>query len=211
MSKYILLTKAFFLTLLLCSCNNFKKPQKEIIQVWQKYNKAVAQKDGTFASELIDSSTIKYYDSVLVLVKNTDSVALSKLRVDKKLLILLIRHTISRQKIKTFDGKSLFSYCIQSGYLGNSDNNILRHIQIKKNTAKAELFDIIKNVSLIMRFNKENNVWKINFSSFYNSKGEFLYKWMIKESGQTETAFLYSVLKLANNKTPENSIWHSLN
>lgn len=84
------------------------------------------------------------------------------------------------------------------------------HIQIKKNTAKAELFDTIKNVSLIMRFNKENDVWKINFSSFYNSRGEFVYKWMIKESGQTETAFLYSVLKLANNKIPENSIWHPI-
>lgn len=195
-----------------CSCNSNKEDINNIRIQWNKYVESINNNNGPVNVNLIDTSTIQYYEQMLSLIKIADSNTVSLLRTDQKFLVLCIRHCATEEQILSFDGKTLYSFCVQIGLFGGDSfkDNELRSIKIDNKDAYAVVTDTIKDVSLNVYFKKEFDTWKINFTQFYNEHGDNLWEALIKQSEMSETEFLYMVLTAINDRKPQSSIWYPI-
>jgi hypothetical protein len=156
-------------------------------------------------------NTIKYYEKSLELVKNADREKILSLSVFDKLLILFVRHKISKEDIYSFDGRKLLIYSIENGMVGKDSviESSIGKVLIDKDFAKGELLVNGKKSLVYFHFYKEKGVWKIDLTSIFDM-ANMTFKKMIEKSGQTEEKFILLVLELSTGKKPNANIWEPL-
>ena len=183
--------------------------EKQLVQkAFKNYKNAILTDKGEEAVKYVDSRTIKYYDTILYHVKNADSATVSALSLLDRLMVFSIRHRVSKSDVQSFDGEKLLVYAIQNGMVGKNSvaNNSIGDVTIVKNFAKGQFIANGKMAPFFFHFYKENGSWKIDLTSLF-AISNMAFKNMIKESGEGENEFLFSLLDKLTGRTPGPEIW----
>ncbi len=223
MKKAILLTVIFTCLLLLFGCSNIDSQisEKDSIQVqsqedlvkeaFNNYKSSILNDKGEDAVNYLDTNTIKYYDKISELVKNADRKKITSLSLMDKLMVILIRHTVTKEDIFSFDGRKLLIYAIKNGMVGKDSvmNNSIGEVSVNENFAKGEMLMNGKKSSIYFHFYKENGVWKVDLTSIFDVSN-MAFKKMVEESGQTEDDFIFLIIESSSGKKPDSSVWEPL-
>ncbi len=223
MKKTFLFTSIVVLSLFLfgCSNNTSQINEESSIQVqnqedlvkeaFNNYKSSILNDKGKDAVNYVDTNTIKYYEKVLELVKNADRKEISSLSLLDKLMVVLIRHTISKEDIFSFDGRRLLIYAIENGMVGKDSvmNSSIGKVSIDENFAKGEMLVNGKKNSVYFHFYKESGVWKVDLTSIFDVSN-MAFKKMVEKSDQTEDDFIFLIIESSSGKKPNSNIWEPI-
>ena len=186
--------------------------QKAVIQAFENYKSSIIEDRGEEAVKYVDSRTIKYYDIILELVKNADSVKISSLSLLDKLMVFSVRHRTSKENILSFDGKQLLVYAIKSGMVGKSSvaNNSLGDVAVDKDFAKAQFVSNGKVTPFYIHFYKEEQQWKMDLTSIFDISNTAFTK-VREQSGQPENEYIFTLLEMITGKKVGPEIWQKVN
>ncbi|PSL23158.1 hypothetical protein [Dyadobacter jiangsuensis] len=182
--------------------------EQQVKKTFDAYKSAILNDKGEEAVEQVDTKTINYYGNILEKVKTADSLAVDKLTLMDKLMVLIIRHRISKDEILTTNGKQLLVTAIKMGMVGKSSvmNNEVGVVKVNGNFATGELLVRGQKTPLAFEFNKENGTWKLDLTAVFPA-GEAAFRQMVKQSGEPENAYLLSLIELTSGKGPGAEVW----
>lgn len=185
--------------------------EEQVRATFDGYKTAIVNGKGEEAIRYIDSKTMMYYNHLLDLIKNADFAKLNRLPITDKILILSIRHRLSREKILSFDGRKLLAYSITSKMAGKSDVSGLNigNVTIVGNFAKGEVEFGGRKTEYSLHFYNEEGQWKMNQTSLLYMPQNILKK-MAVDSGKSENDFIFMLLKGLTGKTPGKDIWQPI-
>ena len=183
----------------------------EVKKCFGFYRDAILQDRGGDAVNFVDSKTINYYNEVLQHVRNDDSVKLQHLSLFDRLMVLSVRHQLTKKELQGKNGKGLFTLSVQKGLISKASlqGTDLGEVNIDKVTARGQMLVNKQKTPVFMNFYKENNVWKMNLTSTFEQTTESIQR-MLKRSKKSENEFLLVLLKSANNVEPTRNIWKPL-
>lgn len=203
-------TRVTFLILLLIPMLTIARQTEEqqVKKTFDAYKSAILNDKGEEAVEQVDTKTIAYYGDILEKVKTADSATVDKLSLMDKLMILVIRHRISKEEIMTTNGKQLLVTAIKMGMVGKSSviNNEVGVVKVNGHFASGELLVRGQKTPLAFEFHKENGVWKLDLTAIFPA-GEAAFRQMVKQSGEPENDYLLSLIKLTTGKEPGAEVW----
>lgn len=187
-----------------------KKEQKLVRTSFKNYKAAILKDDGEEAVKFIDSKTIKYYSDLLHKIINADSLQVNSLNVMDKFQILTIRFRTSKDHLISLDGKKLLAYTIDEGMTSkNVAGNKLGDVIIDGNFAKGQLSVNGQTSEVFFNFYKEEGNWQLDLTSIFRLSAMVFNK-MIKDSGQEENEFIFTLLETISGNRPSNEIWKPL-
>ncbi len=204
---------SFSILLFLAATKNFAQESQQnlVKQTFNKYKSSILNDKGEEALKCIDSKTIKYYTDILLVVKNADSAKVNALSITDKITVFSIRHRATKEEILKMDGKGLFVYAIKSGMVSKSSviNNTIGNVTIDNQFAKGQLFVSGKKADFYFYFYKELNEWKLNLTSLFPLSNT-IFNNMVKESGEDENEFLFTILENLYGTKPGAEIWQPI-
>ncbi|WP_342087330.1 hypothetical protein [Dyadobacter sp. OTU695] len=203
-------TRITFLILLLIPMLTVaqQNEEKQVKKTFDDYKSAILNDKGEEAVEQVDTKTIAYYGSILEKVKTADSLQVDKSSLMDKLIILIIRHRISKEEIMTTNGKQLLVTAIKMGMVGKSSvmNNEVGAVKVNGNFASGELLVRGQKTPLAFEFHKESGVWKLDLTALFPA-GEAAFRQMVKQSGEPENEYLLSLIEMTSGKEPGADVW----
>lgn len=170
---------------------------------FKKYNTNISDNRNPEAITYINSKTIKYYDYLLSTVKNADSVKISALNLFDKYAVIACKYNTPKDKILNFNKKSFLLGAVGNLSLKNGE---LGNVKIDGNSAVADFVMIKKDLTVPIYFEKENDIWKLNFLPFFKL-GEKGLKEEAENYDLTENEFVLFLIKKGNYNAPKNNIW----
>jgi|GEM_PF-5912114 len=206
---------AFLPFIFLLSCAGRPDEKGDVMQSFWEYNRTTSMRLGAEAVKLVDSGSLSYYNSLIPVITNADSVTVRYLRFDQKILVLALRHTTPKAKIKSMNGSTLFQYLVQMGMVNQDDESSLRRFRFEVSmqqdgSAGVQFIDSAGNNGVSFRFNKENDLWKIDLTSAFKYVNNEVWENMIAESGMTEDEVLYAILENIDGRKASPLIWHPM-
>jgi len=182
--------------------------EKKVKKTFEDYKSAILNDKGDEAVKQVDTKTISYYGDILEKVKTADSLKVDRLSLMDKLIVLVIRHRISKEEIMTTNGKQLLVTAIKMGMVGKSSviNNEVGLVKVNGNFASGELLVRGQKTPLALEFHKENGIWKLDLTAIFPA-GEAAFHQMVKQSGEPENEYLLSLIELTTGKEPKAEVW----
>jgi len=183
--------------------------QKLVQQSFELYKAALQDENGEEAIKYLDKNTLDYYTSMLELSKNADSLKIEKQTLLDKLMVFSVRHRVPKEELLKFNGRNFLVYAIKSGMIGKSSiaNASIGKVKAKTKTSAAGEFLVYGNKTPFkFLFNKEEDQWKIDLTSFFPETNKSFQK-LAKESGQNTNEYLFGLLEMLTKRKPENTIW----
>jgi len=182
--------------------------EKKVKKTFEDYKSAILNDKGDEAVKQVDTKTITYYGDILEKVKTADSLKVDRLSLMDKLIVLVIRHRISKEEIMTTNGKQLLVTAIKMGMVGKSSviNNEVGLVKVNGNFASGELLVRGQKTPLAFEFHKENGIWKLDLTAIFPA-GEAAFHQMVKQSGEPENEYLLSLIELTTGKEPKAEVW----
>jgi hypothetical protein len=182
--------------------------EKKVKKTFEDYKSAILNDKGDEAVKQVDTKTISYYGDILEKVKTADSLKVDRLSLMDKLIVLVIRHRISKEEIMTTNGKQLLVTAIKMGMVGKSSviNNEVGLVKVNGNFASGELLVRGQKTPLAFEFHKENGIWKLDLTAIFPA-GEAAFHQMVKQSGEPENEYLLSLIELTTGKEPKAEVW----
>jgi hypothetical protein len=179
-----------------------------IRQCFSEYKDALLAEDGAKAVELVDGETIELYSRQLDWALKATPGETRALGLLDKLSVLRIRMEFSRQELLEMDGRELFVYGVDHGWIDPEGvkNNSLGKITVTQDSATVQGLNQGKPTPINWVFTREGDAWKLNLLSILPA-AETAFKMLIRESGQTEDEFLIEILSMLSEKRPDKSIW----
>lgn len=211
----------YFFFLLITSISSFAQDvdNKEIHDVFFKYKKALQESNGFEAVTHITNSTLTYYDDMVIASLTMDSVKVRALPTIDRYNVLAIRHTIPAREVFKMQGRDLFVYLMSKGL---SDKNSMLYnkasmqdehlgdITVSENGISAIVqFAQCKLPICLIRFDKENGIWKMDLSSFFKGANTMI-NIRMKNLGLTTDEYILQALEAFSGKKPGNTIWKPL-
>lgn len=175
---------------------------------FNKYKEGILNDKGEEAVKYVDRRTIKYYNDILVLVKEADSVSVESLSIMDKLMVLVVRHKATTQDILSFNGRSMLVYAIKNGMVGKNSvaNNTIGEVIIDGTFAKGLFVNNGKSTNYYFHFYKEEEAWKVDLTALF-PMANVTFQTMADESGKTTNEFIFELLELMTGRKVGPEIW----
>lgn len=203
-------TVLFSILIFTLSINVFgqRSEEKLIKESFEAYKMSILNDKGEEAVKYVDSRTVKYYDDILLSIKNADSLSVDSLNIIDKFMVLLIRQKSTKEEILAFNGTTLMIYAIHNGMVGkNSVSRItIGETTVNSNFATGQMVINEKRQPSYFHFYKEEGLWKIDLTSLFPATIVEFEK-LVTNSGKTENEFICYLLELSSGKKTDNKVW----
>lgn len=198
-----------FLFLIVVSVTAQVTDEDLIRKCFESYSNALVNQKGEDAANFIDSRTIQYYNSIGEMARDADSVKVQSLPILDKIMVLLVRHRVTKEDVLSFDGKALFIYAINHGMIDKSSVGQLKlgTITTEKDSAKAQLIFQGTEYPQSLNFYKEQGQWKYDLTSSFVLAMPALQK-LIDELG--EETLIDWMLNADKQNKPSPTIWRPI-
>ncbi len=181
---------------------------KQIYACYADYNAAILSDQGEVAAELLDTRTVDYYAKVLNDAIYADRETIEAMSLFDKVMVFSLRHRATDEELLSMDGKGVLTHAVKNGMI--SKNSILENdigeVMIDGDFAKARFMSDGEMTPLYYHFYKEEGKWKLNLTSMFNFSIQ-AFKDMQAGSGQTESEYVFGLLKMMTGKMPKEDIW----
>lgn len=207
--------KVFFVTLLLamivsgCSKND---DTPMIQEAFKEYKSAILNQDGITAYYYVDSNTKTYYDDIYNKILNSSEYETKNMSLGTKIVVTMARHSINAQTLKSMNGKTLFIYAVENGWIGEESVSSLEIAvaNVDKNFAKTHVVNQNGEAPFGFTFRKEDKTWRIDLTSMLPIT-EMALEQQIEQIGIDQDKFIFTMLTKTSGFQPDSSIWQPIN
>ncbi len=158
----------FVITLFACG----DSPTDAVDDLFEGYKVAIEQKQYDKAASMLDEKTIEYYNRVTKLALETERKALGEVNFFSKLMALALRQSFSKKEIENLKGEEVFAFMAKN-HLNPMDS--VGQYTIAKTVMQSGLDKAVSRMykkgeltDTYLKFNKVDEVWKMNFASVMN-------------------------------------------
>ncbi len=201
-----------FLLLVLCLSSCLASEDTEAVkQTFADYRHALLSQDGTQAAELVTEETIAQYKKYVDWAKTATKDELMKLNLMNRLQVILIKHRVPRDKLLDANGKEIFSYAVDNGWIGKASviNTSLGEIQVASDNAIAGVLVQGKKVPTKFNFVKQSGTWRFNLLQTM-AEATMALKAMIIKQGVSENDFIITSAEALSGTKVAKDIWQPI-
>src|SRR5262249_21705731 len=137
---------------------------KAIRQTFEAYREAVSAHNGKAAADLVTSSSISKYQEFHDLAVTADKPTLESLPIASRFFVMMLRHRIDADLLKSMDGKAVFAHAVDQDWMGNKGvvQAGVGNINIREPRATGTITIDGKRTSEDWNFVKEEGSWKLD-------------------------------------------------
>lgn len=192
---------------------NTREESRRVREAFNAYRQAVLDAKGSEAANFIDSDSLAYFQRIRNLAFDGLADEIKALPAADKMLVLITRLRVSADDLQTLDGRGLFEYAANQGWIGKQSvkHSDLGSVKIvDADTATGELLIDKKETPLTMKFTRAADGWKLNLPHINAATQEELAK-TIAASEQDENEFVVNIIAFSTGQEVRESIWEPRN
>lgn len=188
-----------------------KDASVSVEESFNAYKTAILAQDGDQAAIYVNSQTIAYYSDLLRLVKSGTKSEVQSKRLIDKFSIFAIRFRFAPEMAGIKDGKSLLSFAVNEGLIGERSVSALKYssADILGNLAIVTL-KTNDAISTKLKFTKEDGLWKIDLVEMLPD-ANIAFTESARKTGYSEDEFIFMLLESLTGTKPTEKVWEPLN
>lgn len=212
-----MIQKIFLLTLICVLTTAFgcASDGQKAIEVFDAYFAAVEQADGEAAVSYVSQSTIDYYQSLIDLSLDATEPETRALAIADKVTVVMIRHRLPAEVIRSMNGRALFVHAVDNGWVGKQsmdrfkNSGFTMQIEIKGKRAWAYMTNADGAKSdRILAFTQEDG-WKLDVLFTLEASAPAM-KRKIAASGVDEDVFAGMVAGAKSDMVVTEKVWQPI-
>ena len=181
----------------------------DVRDVFERYRLAVLAGDGAGALAAVDGRTAAYYGRAVDLALDADSATVAGLSFIDRLMVLSLRHRVSADMLRTFDGPQALAYGVERGWIDRADaaRQSLGRVRVAGDSASAVL--VLNGApvpEVAFAFAREGGAWKLDLTSVLDI-GSRAMQAMIEQMGETEDGFIALALEVLTGRPVGSGVW----
>lgn len=195
-----------------CALEHGGGDEAEIRETFDRYQKALANRDGDTAAELVNAATIATYEDSrkAALVATPDQLRAQPMTA--RLQVLTLRLLLDAARLADMDGAEIMAWLVAQGWnagAGRHDDARLGAMRIEGDRAQAEYLIGGKLTPLRWTFTREDGRWRLDLAALmpYASQGLATFT---QRTSMTEDDFLMKVLERRGGHPVSEDIWQPL-
>lgn len=172
------------------------------------YRSAILDQNGEKAVKLLSQATIDEYQSYVDLALAAERQALEELSFINRMQVLILRHRIPVEVLRTLDGRSAIVHAVDRDWIGKDGviRTELGKISIASRRATAEVEIGGRKVPSRFQFRQEDGAWKFDLVSLLRDTNLAM-KQAARQAGMEEDEFLFTILESVSGKKVDDGIW----
>ena len=190
------------------ACAGSPAEEKAVRDSFTSYKEAILSQRGSDAVENVNKATIDYYQRTKDLALRAPEQEVRNLSTYDKMMVLLFRHRLPLDLLSGMNGRELFSYGVNRGWIGREDvmESDLGTIRVSGEQASAQFVKAGKPLPLRYQFTKEGGQWKLDLTMLA-PQIDLALKELIRQEGLSEEEFLFQTLEAVSGKKVSPQIW----
>ena len=195
--------------LLLNSCGNNEKALVE--KCFSSYKTSILNEKGSEAVNFVTQGTIDQYSEFIDWCKHYDKAQIEGLSLMNRFMVILIKHRAPKEKILSSDGKELFIYAVNQGWVGKDGvmKADIADVSITADRATAGLLVNGVKAPFSYHFIKEGGEWRLNLVKVMQDSNVLIKK-MLKLQNMSENEFIFTSAESVSGKKVQDSVWEPM-
>ncbi len=177
-------------------------------KAFNDYKEAILNGKGEAAAGCVDKQTLDWYEESRLLALNAGREKLESLSMFNRFQAILIRHRVPRAELAKMDGRKLFVYAVENGWVGKSSVSGLEigDVSITGAFAAGAIVRERRPTTLKFQFVIEEGRWKIKLMPIMKTAEPAL-KAQAKRAGMTENEFIFQMAEAVSGRRVPDTIW----
>ena len=209
--KQLLAISALLFVLSACESKSDRIAKDAVAQCFETYKAALLSKDGEIAAAQVTQGTIDAYQNYVDLAVSGTREEVQKLPFINRLQVIMMRHCIPLDTLKSLDGSSAIVYAIDQEWIGKEEvkNTKLSDVTISGDRATAPVYVSGLKAGLY-KFGRDDDGWKLDLVALMEDANGPLSQ-MLLQTGETEDGFIFQVAEEASGEEIDRkTIWKPL-
>ncbi|MCA9255700.1 MAG: hypothetical protein KDA33_08670 [Phycisphaerales bacterium] len=180
-------------------------------ECFSAYRKAVLDAEGKTSADLVTASTLDIYQKYMDHAMASDRKTIEALPLTDRLIVLSIRHRIPHEEARSMNGRTLFEYAVEHGWIGKSSviGTKVRTVEVADGHASAAMMVNGREAPFRFRFELQDEKWRFDLTSVMTF-ADTAFKAAAQQSGQEENEFLNTMLEAVSRKPVADSVWEPI-
>jgi hypothetical protein len=181
----------------------------DVRATFERYKKAVLQRDGQKAVAEIDDRTLDYYARMRTAALSAPDI--HNLSLLDKLMIVRLRHELSPDQLSAMDGRSLLAYAIGKGWVGDASvqRGGIGEVKVSGQTAVGAMTLGGKPTPAKLAFRRGKRGWLIDLLPLLGGAEPALQQ-LRQKSGLSEDELVLKMIEEATGRPVPAAVWRPL-
>lgn len=185
-------------------------PERAVEEAFESYRRALLAQDGAAAADLVTEQTWSLYREQANHALTAERAFLMDSDLVDRVSILLLRHGMTSEQLRTMTGKEIFAHAVDRGWIGEESTAKLRltNYRINRGIAYADVVGRGGRPSgVTMRFVQQEGGWRVDVLDMLKTSRSAV-ALAVALSGMTQEEFLYNTLEDGTGRRPGPGIWN---
>ncbi|TCI02685.1 hypothetical protein EZV61_12875 [Corallincola luteus] len=178
---------------------------------FSEYKHSILSSQGKRAVKYVSQRTVDEYQKYVDWALYADRRTFKNLSIINKFQVLLIKHQIPLEQLRSMTGKDAFIYATNHDWISNETvvKTTITDIQLQGEQASAVVKIGEKLTSHKYQFIRENNQWKFDMIDTLNTANLALQA-LIDKQGVSAEQLIFSMIEAASGSQVSSTIWEPL-
>ena len=195
--------------LLLAAAPVAAAPQDDVSATFEAYRVALLATDGEKAAEIVTQGSRDLYRHYANQALTLDHAALNRVHIADRLTILLLRHSVERERLMQMGGAEIIAYAVDQGWISKEGTAGIQlgNYQVAGDIATGTLLRTDgSETSYKVEFLKEDGDWHLNLKKMLEF-ARIGIEYAVKQAGMSEDEFILALLEYSTGRKPGPEIW----
>lgn len=185
-------------------------PKDDVAATFAAYKQAVLETDGTAVAEVVTQGSRDLHRSYASLALTLDHAALNRLHIADRLSVMLLRHSLPRERLMEMSGSEIIAYSVQQGWISKEGTSGIRlgNYQVAGDLATGTLLRADgSETDYKVEFSKEDGAWRLNLKKMMEFRRIGI-EYAVEQAGMSEDEFILALLEYSTGEKPGPEIWN---
>ncbi|MEO3430094.1 hypothetical protein AAFN88_14635 [Pelagibius sp. CAU 1746] len=185
-------------------------PQDNVSATFAAYQAALLATDGEKAAEIVTQGSRDLYRHYANQALTLDHAALNRVHIADRLTILLLRHSVERERLMQMSGGDIIAYAVEQGWISKEGTAGIRlgNFQVAGDLATGALLRTDgSETPYRVEFLKEDGDWHLNLKKMLEF-ARIGIEYAVQQAGMSEDEFILTLLEYSTGKKPGPEIWN---
>ncbi len=184
--------------------------QEEVSATFEAYQAALQATDGEKAAGIVTQGSRDLYRHYANQALTLDHAALNRVHIADRLTIMLLRHSLERERLMQMSGGEIIAYAVEQGWISKEGTAGIRlgNYQVAGEMATGTLLRTDgSETDFTVEFLKEDGDWHLNLKQMLEF-ARIGIEYAVQQAGMSEDEFILTLLEYSTGRRPDPGIWN---
>jgi hypothetical protein len=185
-------------------------PQDDVSATFEAYRAALLATDGEKAAEVVTQGSRDLYRHYANQALTLDHAALNRVHIADRLTIMLLRHSLERERLMQMSGAEIIAHAVTQGWISKEGTAGIRlgNYQVAGDLATGTLLRVDgSETPYKVEFLKEDGDWHLNLKKMLEF-ARIGIEYAVQQAGMSEDEFILTLLEYSTGRKPDPGIWN---